>query len=95
MAARPRKRENRHLPDFLYYDKDAGVYRFTLINGVRKSLVDNSTRKPLDRATSIAIAREYNNRMRPEAAVSVDFLIRSLAAFKGRHYHFRNMSIIL
>lgn len=83
MAARPRKRENRHLPDFLYYDKDAGVYRFTLINGVRKSLVDNSTRKPLDRATSIAIAREYNNRMRPEAAVSVDFLIRESGGIQG------------
>ncbi|MFT2790579.1 tyrosine-type recombinase/integrase [Serratia sp. T13T92] len=83
MAGRPRHRENRHLPDCLYYDKDAGVYRFTLINGVRKSLVDASTRKPLDRATAIAIAREYNNRMRPEVAVSVDYLIRESGGVQG------------
>ncbi len=27
MAARPRKKEYRHLPDYLFFDKDRGVYK--------------------------------------------------------------------
>lgn len=76
MAARPRRRENRHLPDLLYYDKYAGVYRFILITGKRKSLGS-------DRAMAIAIAREYNNRMRPETSVSIESLIRESGGIQG------------
>ncbi|MEY0874821.1 tyrosine-type recombinase/integrase [Providencia manganoxydans] len=68
MAGRPRKREFRHLPDFLYYDKAEKQYRFTLVNGVRKSI-------GADKAKAIAIAKEYNNIMRPEKTVSVNALI--------------------
>jgi hypothetical protein len=83
MAARPRRREYRHLPDQLYYDKSASTYRFTLINGKRKSLGS-------DRALAIAIAREYNNRMRPETAASVDSLIRESGGIKGETEPFAN-----
>ncbi len=76
MAARPRRRENRHLPDQLYFDKATGVYRFTLVTGKRKSLGK-------DRALAIDIAREYNNRMRPENAVSIDSLIRESGGIQG------------
>lgn len=69
MAARPRQRVNRHLPDQLYFDKSTGVYRFTLVTGKRKSL-------GTDRAIAIAVAREYNNQMRPEKTVSIHSLIR-------------------
>lgn len=83
MAARPRKRENRHLPDMLYFDKVAGVYRFTLITGKRKSLGS-------DRALAIAIAREYNNRMRPEITISVDSLISESGGIRGESIPFSN-----
>ncbi len=76
MAARPRKRENRHLPDKLYYDLSEKVYRFTLVTGKRKSLGS-------DRAIAIAIAREYNIRMRPESAISIDSLIRDSGGIQG------------
>ncbi|QDL31147.1 phage integrase Arm DNA-binding domain-containing protein [Serratia liquefaciens] len=76
MAARPRRRENRHLPDLLYFDTVTGVYRFTLITGKRKSLGS-------DRAMAIAIAREYNNRMRPETSISIDSLIRESGGIQG------------
>lgn len=76
MAARPRRRENRHLPDLLYFDKSSGVYRFTLVTGARKSLGS-------DRAMAIAIAREYNNRMRPETSVTIDSLIRESGGIQG------------
>ncbi len=76
MAARPRRRENRHLPDLLYFDTATGVYRFTLVTGKRKSLGS-------DRAMAIAIAREYNNRMRPETVVSIDSLIRESGGIQG------------
>jgi hypothetical protein len=33
MAARPRKRENRNLPDHLYFDKATGQYRFCSLPG--------------------------------------------------------------
>jgi len=76
MAARPRKRENRHLSDQLYYDLSSKVYRFTLVTGKRKSLGS-------DRAVAIAIAREYNIRMRPESAISIDSLIRDSGGVQG------------
>lgn len=76
MIGRPRKRENRHLPDHLFYDKSVGVYRFTLITGKRKSLGS-------DRAMAIAIAREYNNRMRPDSAPSLESLIRESGGENG------------
>lgn len=76
MASRPRRRENRHLPDLLYFDKATGVYRFTLVTGKRKSLGS-------DRAMAIAIAREYNNRIRPETSVSIDSLIWESGGIQG------------
>ncbi|MCG5377642.1 tyrosine-type recombinase/integrase [Providencia rettgeri] len=68
MASRPRKKEFRHLPDFLYYDSSKKQYRLTLVNGVRKNIGADKTR-------AIAIAREYNNIMRPENAISVNSLV--------------------
>lgn len=76
MAARPRKRENRNLPDFLLFDKATGQYRFTLITGKRKSI-------GTDRVMAIAIAKEYNLRMRPETSPSVESLIRDSGGFNG------------
>ncbi|MBX9494548.1 phage integrase Arm DNA-binding domain-containing protein [Yersinia enterocolitica] len=76
MAARPRQRVNRHLPDQLYFDKSTGVYRFTLVTGKRKSL-------GTDRAIAIAVAREYNNQMRPEKTVSIHSLIRESSGNNG------------
>ncbi|ELI8003998.1 phage integrase Arm DNA-binding domain-containing protein [Yersinia enterocolitica] len=76
MAARPRQRVNRHLPDQLYFDKSTGVYRFTLVTGKRKSL-------GTDRAIAIAVAREYNNQMRPEKTVSINSLIRESGGNNG------------
>lgn len=76
MAARPRKREYRHLPEYLVFDKDRGVYKFTLITGKKKNIGK-------DRATAIAIAREYNIRMRPESAPSLDSLIRESGGING------------
>ncbi|MGH1501609.1 phage integrase Arm DNA-binding domain-containing protein [Yersinia proxima] len=76
MAARPRQRVNRHLPDQLYFDKSTGVYRFTLVTGKRKSL-------GTDRAIAIAVAREYNNQMRPEKTVSIHSLIQESGGNNG------------
>lgn len=76
MAARPRKREYRHLPDYLFFDRDRGVYKFILITGEKKTL-------GTDRAMCIAIAREYNQRMRPESAPSIEGLIRASGGIKG------------
>lgn len=76
MAARPRKKEYRHLPDYLVFDKDRGVYKFTLITGKKKNIGK-------DRAVAIAIAREYNLRMRPESTPSVDYLIRESGGMAG------------
>ncbi|MBE3329465.1 recombinase [Enterobacter cloacae complex sp. P27C] len=76
MAARPRKKEYRHLPDYLFFDKDRGVYKFTLVTGKKKNIGK-------DRAMAIAIAREYNLRMRPELSPSVDNLIRESGGVAG------------
>ncbi|WP_273839368.1 tyrosine-type recombinase/integrase [Providencia rettgeri] len=78
---RPRKREFRHLPDFLYYDKTDKQYRLTLVNGVRKRL-------GTDKAKAIAIAREYNNIMRPEKLVSVNSLIIASGGKNGESLPF-------
>ncbi|HHZ8493964.1 TPA: phage integrase Arm DNA-binding domain-containing protein [Enterobacter mori] len=76
MAARPRKKEYRHLPDYLFFDKDRGVYKFTLVTGKKKNIGK-------DRGMAIAIAREYNLRMRPELSPSVDNLIRESGGVTG------------
>ncbi|ATA23496.1 recombinase [Brenneria goodwinii] len=83
MAARPRKRENRALPDHLYFDKSTGIYRFTLITGKKKSIGK-------DRAIAIAIAREYNYQMRPELNVSVETLLRDSGGRVGESLPFSN-----
>ena len=76
MAARPRKRENRNLPDYLLFDKATGQYRFTLVTGKRKSIGS-------DRVMAIAIAKEYNLRMRPETIPSIESLIRESGGING------------
>ncbi|KAB1030936.1 phage integrase Arm DNA-binding domain-containing protein [Cronobacter sakazakii] len=76
MAGRPRKRENRHFPDYLYFDKETGQYRFQLITGKRKNIGS-------DRAVAIAIAREYNLRMRPESMPSIESLVRESGGING------------
>lgn len=76
MAARPRKREYRHLPDYLIFDKERGVYKFTLITGKKKNLGK-------DRVMAIAIAREYNQRMRPGNIPSIEALIRDSGGING------------
>ena len=81
MAARPRKKEYRHLPDYLFFDKDRGVYKFTLITGKKKTLGS-------DRVMAIAIAREYNLRMRPENTPSIDSLIRESGGLNGEAHPF-------
>ncbi|MDV1941109.1 MULTISPECIES: phage integrase Arm DNA-binding domain-containing protein [Enterobacter cloacae complex] len=83
MAARPRKKEYRHLPDYLFFDKDRGVYKFTLVTGKKKNIGK-------DRAMAIAIAREYNLRMRPELSPSVDNLIRESGGVTGEAKPFAN-----
>lgn len=76
MAARPRKKEYKHLPDYLVFDKDRGVYKFMLVTGTKKNIGK-------DRAIAIAIAREYNLIMRPESSPSVEHLIRSSGGVTG------------
>ncbi|RAW96111.1 MULTISPECIES: tyrosine-type recombinase/integrase [unclassified Photorhabdus] len=88
MASRPRKREFRHLPDFLYYDKSVNEYRLTLVNGKRKCVGS-------DKAVAIAIAREYNNIMRPESSISVNLLVKESGGKYGEslpfHHHIDNL----
>lgn len=76
MAARPRNKPNRTLPDHLYHDPVRGTYRFKLVNGRRITLGS-------DRIAAIEIAREYNLRMRPAAGVGVDDLIRMTGGING------------
>lgn len=57
MAARPRKREYRHLPDYLIFDKDRGVYKFTLITGKKKNIGKDR-----------AVAHRYCARIQPQNA---------------------------
>lgn len=77
MAARRREFKNRHLPDYLYHDHKAG-YRFTLIDGTRTSLGH-------DRTMAIAIAKEYNLRMRPIMGISVESLVRRSGGQRGEY----------
>jgi hypothetical protein len=65
---RPKNHANRHLPQFVRYEADSKDYRFTLINGVRKSLGKN-------KEIAIQIANEYNRIMRPNTGNTVDSLI--------------------
>ncbi|WP_340611090.1 site-specific integrase [Xenorhabdus bharatensis] len=81
MAARPRKREFRHLPDYLYFDGSVNAYRLTLVNGKKKVI-------GADKATAIAIAKEYNNIMRPALAVSVNSLIKESGGKYGESLPF-------
>lgn len=76
MATRPRNREYRYLPDFLNFDKDRKRYILTLISGKRKTIGK-------DRAYAIAVAKEYNSRMRQECIVNLDSIIRELGGIKG------------
>ncbi|WP_223672916.1 tyrosine-type recombinase/integrase [Proteus terrae] len=76
MASRPRDRQYRHLPDFLYFDKDRKRYVLTLISGKRKTIGS-------DRAYAVAVAREYNLRMRPETAISLESLIIESGGING------------
>lgn len=75
-GSKAKKKEYRHLPDYLFFDKDRGVYKFTLVTGKKKNIGK-------DRAMAIAIAREYNHRMRPELSPSVDNLIRESGGVTG------------
>ena len=58
MAARPRKREYRHLPEYLLFDKDRGVYKFTLITGKKKNLGKSGRENPSGRYV-FEMHREY------------------------------------
>ncbi|QXF34325.1 recombinase [Photorhabdus luminescens] len=88
MASRPRKKEFRHLPDYLYFDRNKGQYRFILTNGKKKNIGS-------DKAVAIAIAREYNNIMRPESSVSVSSLVKESGGKYGEslpfHHHIDNL----
>ncbi|MFS1539017.1 MAG: hypothetical protein ACL7BU_10295 [Candidatus Phlomobacter fragariae] len=66
MAARPRKRDYRNLPDSLFFDKSKNIYRLILVNGKKKNIRN-------DKALPIPIAREYNNIMRPLLNISINF----------------------
>lgn len=67
---RPKKSHNKHLPQYLMFDTSKNLYRFTLVNGVRKSLGK-------DKIQAIQIAVEYNRIMRPTIGLTVDKLIET------------------
>lgn len=83
MTARPRKSPYKELPDYLVYDKSKKQYRLTLVNGVRKLMGANKSR-------AIAIAIEYNNRMRYKNIISTDVLIAESGGEKGEYQPFSN-----
>lgn len=83
MNARPRKSPYKELPPYLVYDKSKKQYRLTLINGVRKLIGNNKSR-------AIAIATEYNNRMRYKNIVSAETLIMESGGQKGEYEPFSN-----
>lgn len=76
MAARPRKKKYRNLPEHLYFDESKQVFRFALVNGVRKNLGK-------DADIAIAAAREYNNIMRVTQKLTVDSLVRESGGVNG------------
>lgn len=83
MTPRPRKSPYKELPDYLVYDKSKKQYRFTLINGVRKLMGANKSR-------AIAIAIEYNNRMRYKNILSTETLVMESGGDKGEYQPFSN-----
>lgn len=83
MTPRPRKSPYKELPDYLVYDKSKKQYRFTLINGVRKLMGANKSR-------AIAIAIEYNNRMRYKNILSTEILVMESGGDKGEYQPFSN-----
>lgn len=70
---RPKKSHNKNLPQHLMFDSSKGTYRFTLVNGVRKTLGK-------DKVQAIQIAVEYNRIMRPAVGLTVDQLIEASCA---------------
>lgn len=76
MSARPRKKQYNSLPEYLFFDKSKGVYRFILVTGKKKSLGSK-------RELAIAIAREYNLQMRPKNLIFVDSLIQESGGKNG------------
>lgn len=83
MTPRPRKSPYKELPDYLVYDKSKKQYRFTLTNGVRKLMGANKSR-------AIAIAIEYNNRMRYKNILSTETLVIESGGDKGEYQPFSN-----
>ncbi|WP_294834159.1 hypothetical protein [uncultured Gilliamella sp.] len=81
MTPRPRKSPYKELPDYLVYDKSKKQYRFTLTNGVRKLMGANKSR-------AIAIAIEYNNRMRYKNILSTETLVIESGGDKGEYQPF-------
>ncbi|MCL1078716.1 recombinase [Parashewanella spongiae] len=74
MAARPRTKAMKHLPEHLYYDSRRGSYRLRLITGRFKMLGK-------DREMAIAVTKEYNRVARQDVAVTVDSLLNSTYEF--------------
>lgn len=83
MTPRSRKSSYKELPDYLVYDKSKKQYRFTLTNGVRKLMGANKSR-------AIAIAIEYNNRMRYKNILSTETLVVESGGDKGEYQPFSN-----
>ncbi|MCX8602430.1 MULTISPECIES: hypothetical protein [unclassified Gilliamella] len=83
MTPRSRKSSYKELPDYLVYDKSKKQYRFTLTNGVRKLMGANKSR-------AIAIAIEYNNRMRYKNILSTETLVIESGGDKGEYQPFSN-----
>ncbi len=70
MAARPRHKKSRHMPEHLYYDARRGSFKLKLITGKFKAIGK-------DREIAIAIAKEYNREARSEITLTVDSLMNS------------------
>lgn len=81
MSPRPKKSPYRDLPDYLVYDKSKKQYRLTLINGSRPLLGSNKSQ-------AVAIAIEYNNRMRYNNILCVESLIIKTGGEKGEYEPF-------
>lgn len=81
MSPRPKKSPHKDLPNYLVFDKSKKQYRLTLINGSRPLLGTNKSR-------AIAIAIEYNNRMRFKNLPSVKTLIIKTGGEKGEYKPF-------
>ncbi|RLV58614.1 recombinase [Parashewanella curva] len=68
MAARPRSKASKHLPEHLYFDPRRGSYRLRLVDGRFKAIGK-------EREIAIAVAKEYNRVARPEVALTVEALL--------------------